>query len=208
MKLQTSGIRQVSSIGNNVTIEYFAWWSSCHRPICNPTEDVRQTRVAVLPAAHRFAVGISRIIREEATWPAGAGLWPLELLHRRPWALTTRWSEIITESDPLTLGPGHGGEGVDALWRTGSGWALRLSRQGDGGALGPRWYRLECLERVFWWVPGRGCGRRERGDIFGLLTLCQGRRTLPLYHRLSWRGRCVWRRGNMTNAKQGIEGRH
>lgn len=181
-KSQTAGITHVSI--EKVTIKHFVWWSCCHCPICNPGEDIRETGGAVLSAARCLAVSISRVVREETTWPARAGLGPLELLHRRPRAVTPRWSKIVIEGDPLTLRPWHAGEGVDALWRAGGGGALDgvnwLSWQGDGSTLGSRWYRFECLRRVFWWVPGRGSGRRERGDIFGLLALCQGRRALPV----------------------------
>lgn len=180
----------------SVTIEYFACWSCS--PICNPREGITEREAAVISATRCFGVGISSIIRQEAAWPAGAWLQPLELLHRWPRALTLRWSEIITEGNPLALGPGNRGEGVGTLWRAGRGRVFDgvnwLSWLGDGGTLGSCRYGLKCLERVFRWIPWRGCRWRERGNIFGLLALCQGRRLLPLWRSLSWRRQRDWQR--------------
>ena len=186
-KFQTSGIWHVFSISNYVTIECFACWACSHCPV---REDISETEAVALSETRCFAVGVCRVIRQEATWPSGAWLQPLELLYRS-WALTIRRSEAITESNPLALGPGHWREGVNALRRAGSGRAFDginwLRGLGDGSTLGPRWCGLKYLERVFGWIPGRGCGWRERGDVFGVLALCQVRRALLLWHRVSWR---------------------
>lgn len=65
-----------------------------------------------------------------------------------------RWNECVTEGDPLALGPGRLGEGIDALRRTAvkldSDGVDRLGRQGDGGALGPSGHGFDRLESVLW----------------------------------------------------------